>query len=150
MFSYALEHAPPDSSPGYLLRVVQQMSAAGLENVLLQEGVNPTQWMALALLHFGLAETAGELARHLAYNRGAMTRLVVLLEARGLVVRARDTDDRRIVRLTLTDAGRELALRGRRKVKGLWNRWLRDWDADEVETLVRMLQRLRATMEEAV
>ena len=140
----------PESSPGYLVRLINQMSMAGLERVLADEGMTGTQWMAMVALHFRFAETCAELARHLEHDKGAMTRLIDTLEERGWVARARAEDDRRVIRLSLTSLGYEVAMRGRRKVIAQWNQWLGDWDRTEVETLLTMLRRLRTSMEKGV
>ncbi|QKR99462.1 MarR family transcriptional regulator [Sphingomonas sp. CL5.1] len=139
----------PDSSPGYLVRLINQMSMAGLERALAGEGLNASQWMAMVSLHFHFADTCAELARQLAHDKGAMTRLIDALEERGWVERTRAEDDRRIVRLALTPEGYEVAMRGRRKVIECWNHWLGDWNESEVEALLAMLRRLRTSMEKA-
>ncbi len=140
----------PESSPGYLVRLINQMGMAGLEQVLTDEGMTATQWMAMVALHFGFAETCAELARHLAHDKGAMTRLIDTLEERGWVERARAEDDRRVIHLSLTPLGYDVAMGGRRKVIAQWNQWLDDWDKTEVEALLTMLRRLRTSMEKGV
>jgi len=139
----------PDSSPGYLVRLVNQMSMAGLEQVLAEEGLTASQWMAMVSLHFHFADTCAELARHLAHDKGAMTRLIDSLEQRGWVERNRAEDDRRVVRLALTPEGFEVAMRGRRKVIDRWNHWLGDWSEAEVAALLAVLRRLKTSMEKA-
>lgn len=54
----------------------------------------------------GESLTAGELARAIALSSGGATRLVDRLEAAGLVARAADVGDRRVVRVGLTAEGR--------------------------------------------
>ena len=139
----------PDSSPGYLVRVINQMSMAGLEQALAGEGITATQWMAMVSLHFHFADTCAELARSLSHDKGAMTRLIDTLEERGWVERMRAADDRRVIRLALTPEGYDVAMRGRRKVIAAWNHWLADWSDEDVTGLVATLQRLRISMERA-
>ncbi|WP_298669391.1 MarR family winged helix-turn-helix transcriptional regulator [uncultured Sphingomonas sp.] len=139
----------PDSSPGYLVRLINQMSIAGLEQALAEDGLTATQWMAMVSLHFHFADTCAELARHLAHDKGAMTRLIDSLEARGWVERTRAEDDRRIVRLALTPDGYDVAMSGRRKVLACWNHWLADWSEADVLALLAMLRRLMTSMEKA-
>jgi DNA-binding MarR family transcriptional regulator len=52
-----------------------------------------------------------ELNRHVLLSQPAMSRMTDRLAARGLVARCTDPDDRRGVRLSLTEAGRELQRR---------------------------------------
>ncbi|MFN3520100.1 MAG: MarR family winged helix-turn-helix transcriptional regulator [Sphingomonas sp.] len=138
----------PDVSPGYLVRVIHQMSVAAIDRALAEDGMTATQWMTLVSLYFNHADTCAGLARRMAHDKGAMTRIIDQIEANGWVLRQRDPDDRRVVRLTLTDAGRAAALSAKQKVIACWNGFLADWSEREVEDLVHMLQRLRNTMEE--
>lgn len=139
----------PDVSPGYLVRVIHQMSVAAIDRTLAEDGMTATQWMTLVSLYFNHADTCAGLARRMAHDKGAMTRIIDQIEANGWVLRQRDPDDRRVVRLTLTDAGRAAALSAKQKVIACWNGFLADWSEREVEDLVHMLQRLRNTMEES-
>ena len=140
----------PDCSIGYLARRVFQLSSIGLEPVFGPEGVNLTQWSALVSIHFDRGNTPAELARDLAYDKGATTRLVDGLAERGWVMRTRDADDRRLVKLALTDEGRRIAEHCRSKVIDCWNEWLKDWDPGDARELVRLLQQLRGTLQAAV
>ena len=82
-----------------LARVEPRLSAAGL---------TPTQFGVLeALLHRGPLSQR-ELSRKVLTSAGNMTDLVDKLEARGLVLRARQKQDRRAVQVELTPAGRAL------------------------------------------
>jgi DNA-binding MarR family transcriptional regulator len=137
----------PDTSPGYLVRVIHQLSFAGIDRVFAEEGLTATQWMALVSIHFGFGDTAAALARNLAHDKGAMTRLIDAMEARGWVERTRGDGDRRLVNLSLTDSGLEVAMHARRQVIACWNDWLADWSEDEVRALLVTLQKLRTTLE---
>ncbi len=139
----------PDVSPGYLVRVIHQMSVAAIDKTLAEDGLTATQWMTLVSLYFDHADTCVGLARKMAHDKGAMTRLIDQMEANGWVTRQRDDADRRVVRLSLTDAGRAAAVAAKQKVIACWNGFLADWSDTEVEELVTMLQRLRRTMEES-
>lgn len=136
----------PDVSIGYLIRRVHLMGVAALEPIFAAEGLTSTQWQALVAIWFGRGETAADLARDLGHDKGAMTRLVDVLEARGWVVRERTAADRRCVRLNLTEEGAAVALRCKRQVVRCWNDWLADWSDEEAETLIRLLQKARATL----
>lgn len=139
----------PEVSPGYLVRLIHQMSVAAVDTALAEDGMTATQWMTLVTLHFNYADTCVGLARAMAHDKGAMTRLIDQIEANGWVTRQRDDADRRIVRLTLTDDGRAAALAAKKKVIACWNGFLADWSEQEVADLVATLQRLRGTMEDS-
>ena len=72
-----------------------------------EAGLNPAQWDALRCLasvnRFSRSPSA--VAQWLATTRGTASQTVMALERKGLVARAADPRDRRVVRLDLTPAG---------------------------------------------
>src|ERR1700748_1490286 len=117
----------PDGSIGYLVRRAHQLGQAALDGVYAEYGLTGTQWSTLMMLLAGTCGTCAELARDLAHDKGAMTRLIDQLDQRGLIVRERIADDRRQVRVSLTPAGLDIAHRSRGAVIARWNAWLGDW-----------------------
>jgi DNA-binding MarR family transcriptional regulator len=144
---YSLDNFFPDTSVGYLIRICQQHSYAVLDALCAEEGITGVQWSALIGIHTGRGDTCAALARDMAHDKGAMTRMIDALEVKGLVVRARISEDRRLVTLSITQKGYQVAQRCRARVLAKWNEWFEGWSADEVETLIAQLQRLRGTME---
>jgi DNA-binding MarR family transcriptional regulator len=69
-------------------------------------GLTREEFKVLIELHAGPL-THGALCRELEVSTGAMTNRLDKLEGAGLVSRAKDPSDRRSVRLSLTDAGRD-------------------------------------------
>jgi DNA-binding MarR family transcriptional regulator len=147
MLAYTPQDFYADSSLGYLVRCINQTNSASLEPLFAEAGLTYSQWSVMVLISQRIAVTCAELARNMAHDNGAMTRLVDALVARDWIERTRDTADRRVVRLALTPAGREVALRCRARVMDRWNNWLHDWDRDDFETLRRLLQKLKASLE---
>lgn len=146
---YSESNFTPENSIGYLLRRSEQLGAAVLEPIFVAAGITKTQWSALAALHFNRASTCAEIARDLCHDKGATTRLVDTLEERGWVMRDRDGgEDRRVVRLTLTPAGEHIAGTVRDAVIRVWNHWLSDWEERDILDLIRLLQRLRDTVQQ--
>jgi DNA-binding MarR family transcriptional regulator len=146
MVVYSPQYFEPDCSLGYLARRVNQIGSVALEPIFASEGLTGPQWSALAQIWFRRGATSAELARDMAHDKGAMTRLVDTLEANGWITRERCSDDRRAVKLALTPEGEALALRVRLRVIDCWNAWLADWDEGEVETMIAMMQKLRDTL----
>jgi DNA-binding MarR family transcriptional regulator len=68
---------------------------------------------ALSVLVFAGAMPLGRLAELEQVSPPAITKTVTALETAGLAVRERSKDDRRVVLVRATDAGRALLLRGR-------------------------------------
>ncbi len=142
----------PESSVGYLLRVCQQHSVAALDAAIAAEGISAVQWSALISIHFGTdpggrGTTCASLARDMAHDKGAMTRMIDTLEEKGLVQRSRDAGDRRLINLSLTDAGEAMTMRCREHAIALWNGLFAEWDDRDVAALIAQLGRLRHTLE---
>jgi DNA-binding MarR family transcriptional regulator len=80
-----------------------------MEETLEDHGMSYGEWRMLCHLHCapGRTSTPGELSAKLELSSGAMTNRIDRLEEDGLVERHRDPDDRRGVRVELTDAGAE-------------------------------------------
>jgi len=73
-------------------------------------GLTYPQFLAMALLWREDEQTVGRLGEQLFLESNTLTPLIKRLEASGLVTRARDKADERVVRVSLTDAGRALAI----------------------------------------
>ncbi len=91
---------------GYLVSRIHATCRAELEAEFEGEDISFTQWRVLMCLRDDIANTAADISRELSHDKGSMTRIVDQLEERGFLLRQRDKDDRRLVFLTLTAAGR--------------------------------------------
>jgi DNA-binding MarR family transcriptional regulator len=89
---------------------VERLGLGGTETV-----VSDIQLAALAALARHESMTPGELAEHEKVQPPSMTRVIAVLEERGLVRREPHATDRRQVVLTVTDDGRDLVQRVRRR-----------------------------------
>lgn len=74
------------------------------------QDLTPAQYNTLRILRGALPDslTCGEIGDRLVSPGPDVTRLLDRLEQRGLVTRLRDTEDRRVVRARITEAGLEL------------------------------------------
>ena len=90
-------------------RMRAQRLASGLE-----PGLSDTQLAALSALERHGMMTPGELAEHEKVQPPSMTRVVAVLEERGLVIRQPHASDRRQVVLTATEQGKEVVRQSRR------------------------------------
>jgi DNA-binding MarR family transcriptional regulator len=97
----------------------------------LQPELSDTQLGALATLERKGAMTPGELAEHEKVQPPSMTRVIAVLEQRGLVMRAAHATDKRQVVLTLTDGGREVVHQSRRLREAWLARRLRELTPQE-------------------
>lgn len=73
-------------------------------------GLKPVQWQALRYLARAnrFSRTPGALTAWLGQTKGTVSQTIAALERKGLVARAGDAGDKRLVRLALTDTGRAL------------------------------------------
>ena len=97
----------------------------------LEADLSDTQLAALGALERHTAMTPGELADHEKVQPPSMTRVITVLEERGLVMRAPHASDRRQVVLTVTDYGREVVQQSRRLREAWLARRLRELTPQE-------------------
>ncbi len=97
----------------------------------LQPELSDTQLGALATLERKGAMTPGELADHEKVQPPSMTRVIAVLEQRGLVMRAAHATDKRQVVLTVSDEGRDVVHQSRRLREAWLARRLRELTPQE-------------------
>lgn len=95
-----------DLRVGYLMGRARASLLASLDAQLAPFGLSGMQFAVLKHLAEGAADTAAELCRFMHYDTGAMTRILDRLEQKKLLRRERCREDRRVVFLRLTAAGR--------------------------------------------
>lgn len=131
-----------EDSVGYLMRKTVTRLAQAVEREMEPNGLTNAQWVPLLKLFVGEVDTAAGLARECELDAGAMTRLLDRVEAKGLCSRQRSLQDRRVVRLQLTDEGREAALRIPAVLARIQNACLAGFTHEEWETLKGYLRRI--------
>lgn len=141
---YKADAYSPEESVGYLMRRIISVTTLEIERKLVPSGLTNAQWMPLLRLHMGHASTVAELARGCDLDAGSMTRLLDRLEAKQLVIRTRSVDDRRVVNLELTDAGRDAAEDIPEVLCEVQNAHLAGFSVDEFTTLQDFLRRILA------
>jgi DNA-binding MarR family transcriptional regulator len=99
--------------------------------------LSDTQFAALSALERAKTPgmTPGELAENEKVQPPSMTRVIAVLEERGLVMRAPHTTDRRQVVLTVTEEGRAVVLRARRRREEWLAKRLKELTPQERATL---------------
>jgi DNA-binding MarR family transcriptional regulator len=109
---------------------VERLGLGGTETVL-----SDIQLASLAALERHDSMTPGELAEHEKVQPPSMTRVIAVLEERGLVRREPHATDRRQVILTVTADGRELVQRVRRRREAWLAQRLQELSPQEREIL---------------
>jgi DNA-binding MarR family transcriptional regulator len=109
---------------------VERLGLGGTETVL-----SDIQLAALSALERHDSMTPGELAEHEKVQPPSMTRVIAVLEERGLVRREPHATDRRQVILTVTADGRDLVQRVRRRREAWLAQRLQELSYDEHQIL---------------
>src|SRR5258706_943068 len=136
----------PSTSVGYLVNRVRTELLAAIDRELEPFEVTSAQYIILAHFAHNLVDSVSGLCKGIAYDPGAMTRMIDRLEAKGLARRVRDTEDRRAMKLELTEEGKALFPKMRVKVVGVVNHALRDFTKSEARELESLLQRVLANI----
>jgi DNA-binding MarR family transcriptional regulator len=141
-----MAHAPAIHLADDLLMAVTRL-ARRLRRVA-DDGISPTQRSILTTIERRGPLTHGELATSERVRPPTMTAAVDRLESEGLVVRVRDTGDRRVARVALTEAGQRLLLESRRERTAFLAQRLRELDPDDRATIEAALPALARLLEE--
>ena len=103
------------------------------------ETLTNAQLWALSVLRDG-EKTAGEIADGTLTNPATTTVMLDHLEERGVLVRRRSTEDRRVCLVSLTPKGREIVEQRRVRSQALWRGKLGEADDGELEAAVRVMR----------
>ena len=129
------------------LNVLRTADALGraLAEMLKAAGLTPTQYNVLRILRGaredGLA--CGEIAERMVTRDPDVTRLLDRLESRGLIRRARETGDRRVIRTWITAEGVRLLKSLDGPVATLHERQLGRLGEKRLQALVKVLEEAR-------
>jgi DNA-binding MarR family transcriptional regulator len=133
-----------------LLRTADAL-ARGAEALIKPYGLSGTQYNILRILR-GAGEkglACSEVGGRLISRDPDMTRLLDRMESRGLIARARETNDRRVVKTRITPEGLRLLADLDEPVRELHRRQLRHLPEKQLRLLSTLLDRAREPFEEA-
>ncbi len=146
---YEVRNYEPSQSIGYLMTRVRVEMLAALDRELAADphlsslGVTAAQFVVLVrLVGNGSKKSASDLCKELSYDAGAMTRMIDRLEKKGLVRRMRCVQDRRLIYLEATEAGRAAYPRMIAVSVGVQNRFLRGFAPEDARKLSEYLTRM--------
>lgn len=110
--------------------------------VLAPEGLTGPQYNILRILRGAKGEAlpCGVVGQRMLTPVPDLTRVLDKLETRALVERRRDTDDRRVVRVRITDAGMKLLEKLDRPIEELHERQLSTLSDRQVEQLRKLAE----------
>lgn len=134
-------------SVGYLVTLAHRTLSKNLETQLQPFNLTANQWAPLLAIAHGQCDTVAGCARETGIDAGAMTRMLDRLEAKGLLRRQRSNNDRRVVNVALTTAGKTVAREIPPVISNVLNRQLQGFSQYEFEIIKDLLQRFLANGE---
>jgi MarR family transcriptional regulator for hemolysin len=129
-------YKPPSPPIGLQLQRVAKLLNRAFEDELAAAGGSLPTWLILLSLKSGRPETQRELAKAVGIQGATMTHHLDALERAGLVTRRRESSNRRVQRVELTDEG-DAAFDRLRKVALTFDQRLRNGLTEEELATVR-------------
>jgi DNA-binding MarR family transcriptional regulator len=136
------EGDPLEDHVGVRLRHAYQHAVANLTARIGPLGCSPLEFSVLVRLHDSGPWTQNHLGRSILMQPANVGALLKRLEERGLVTRTPDPEDRRAIRVAITDAGVELLARVRGEADAANRDTLAVLEPEEREQLMALLARL--------
>lgn len=128
----------------YIAEIIKQKG----RELLSDYTVTPPQFIALQYLYDDGDMTIGELSNKLYLACSTITDLIDRMENNNLVVRIKDANDRRVVRIHLLDEGKRVIKEVIKKRQNYLEEVLEDYSGDEVKLLQSHLVKLHQEMRE--
>ncbi|MCB8874527.1 MarR family winged helix-turn-helix transcriptional regulator [Acidisoma silvae] len=130
-----------DKQIGFVLRRVTQRHT-NIFAQMIGDGLTPMQWAVLAKLHEIGQTSQSALGRAVCMDAATVKGTVDRLEARALVARLPDADDRRKLLVDLTPEGRAMTERNLAAAAGITQETLAPLTEDEGRLLFALLQKI--------
>ncbi|MGF6856353.1 MarR family winged helix-turn-helix transcriptional regulator [Paraburkholderia sp. CI3] len=125
-----------------VLGQARQLIASELRAGLADAGLNLQERGVLLTLARGSVKTPAALSKLAGVHPARMTRVLDKLENSGLIERARNGRDRRLVDVSLTREGQIVAARNTQVVQGAWSERLSHFSKSDFDALCLLLSRL--------
>ncbi|WP_052161660.1 MarR family winged helix-turn-helix transcriptional regulator [Hoeflea sp. BAL378] len=93
----------------YLLAAASEAASARFHSHVRAQGLRVPEWRVLACLTDWDGSMVTELARYAMIEQSRLTKIIIQMDRRGLVMRRSDPEDGRRVRVFLTEDGRGIA-----------------------------------------
>lgn len=146
---YDLATYQPANCVGQLMYRVRAAHMNALDEVLAKDPdlsaleISAAQYVVISVLAKSkCVDSVTQLCKDLSYDAGAMTRMIDRLEAKGLISRRRCPDDRRLVKLELTEAGLAALPKLRECSVRVLNQFLQGFTKTEARQLEGFLSRM--------
>lgn len=139
--SQKVDLAELNTTLGFLLRVAQVRVFESFFERFGEDGLRPGEFSALRLIDCNPGIRQGLLAQTLWIKPAHMTKMIRRLEDQALITREIPDDDRRSVKLDLTDAGRAFVADQRKRYSGTNDYHRHDLTPTEERELARLLRK---------
>lgn len=141
---------PPEVCSGILLSI-KKLSRISPDGII--TGMSPSEFSTLCcaeqyLKNNGTAASVAEIAALMGVSVPAVSRTLRSLQGRAWIERTVDEDDRRSVRVTITQEGRAKLLENMSRVVKVLNRIMSVFTEEEMRTAARLYGKFAAAMEE--
>ncbi|MDP7976346.1 MAG: MarR family winged helix-turn-helix transcriptional regulator [Thermoprotei archaeon] len=103
-------------------------------------GIGLQEYRVLRCLHLNGTCTMTEASRTVLMSPGGLTPLIDSMEKRGLVMRTRSQEDRRVVNLTITGRGERVLEESNLVLENFTRRLLEDKSSDEVYSVLKFMR----------
>lgn len=127
---------------GYLIRLAHHSLHDMIEKNMAPLGLTASQWHPIAIIGLSKADTPASVARLADVDTGAMTRTLDRLEAKAFLTRQRCEKDRRVIKLMLTEKGKQVNEQLLPSVAQALNHHLQGFTEQEVGQLKSLLTRM--------
>lgn len=126
-----------NKSYGFIIHLMDLEMAAVINRRFAEKGgdITPEHWLVLEKISQKPGLHQSELAKQVCKNRHNMTRIITVLEERGYVKRLPDQEDKRLLRVFLTDPGQAVRDKMTPVVADFRARMLKGIDQGALETM---------------
>jgi DNA-binding MarR family transcriptional regulator len=142
MKHYTVENFTMKRSLGYKVTKLRNLVGGEMDAALKSFDISSQQMGILLAMRSGEVSTPFELSKMLSVDTGLMTRMLDKLEARELLKRSRSLEDRRVVNLSLTKKGEQVAAQLPGIAIGVLNARLSHLSKTEFDEFGRLLDKI--------
>ena len=125
-----------------LSRLQANLNAQAADLLRRHGSVPLAHWRVLLILHDNLATTQKDIVERAEFDKGQVSRIVDRLVNEGLLVSESDSEDKRVLNLHLTNAGREMMSRLIPVMRQRRSHLISPFSDEELATLFDFLDRL--------
>lgn len=127
----------------FYIQQVEQLVRRRIDECLQGESITAGQYMVLSLVNLHEPVSSADLARRSNITAQSMGEFIKALESKDLIERRSDANNRRVIQIFSTPAGRKLLIRSEARVDQLEREFFACLSGEELTSLRFMLHRVR-------